>query len=242
MALKVLSIAALTLVASLVGTMTGFGIATIMTSVLALFLPPIEVLLLVAIVHWFGDVWKIGLFRSGFRLRLVAMFGLTGVVASFLGARVTLGLSPGLLLRVLGAFLIVYAVFLMVQSGFRVAPSAAVALAGGSLSGFTAGIFGVGGAIRSAFLSLFDLPKDVYIATSGAIGLLVDSSRIVTYFAGGARLEHAFVWGLLVFIPASFAGAALARRIVDRIPQARFRMVIAVFLLAAGLKLAIRPH
>jgi len=242
MVMRVLYIAALTVVASLVGTVTGFGTSTIMTSVLVFFLPPLEALFLVAIVHWFGDIWKMTFFRSGLRLTLVALFGLTGLVASFLGARVTLGVREDLLLRGLGGFLIAYAVFLLVQSRFRVPPSPTVALAGGSLSGFTAGIFGVGGAIRSMFLAAFDLPKEVYVATSGAIGLLVDSSRIVTYFAGGARLEQALGWGLLVFIPASFAGAALARRIVDRIPQARFRMVIAVFLLAAGLKLVIRPR
>jgi len=210
--------------------------------VLVFFLPPLEALFLVAIVHWFGDIWKMAFFRSGFRLTLVALFGLTGLVTSFLGARVTLGVKEDLLLRGLGGFLILYAVFLLLQSRFRVAPSPGIALVGGSLSGFTAGVFGVGGAIRSMFLSVFDLPKEVYIATSGAIGLLVDSSRIVTYFAGGARLEHALGWGLLVFIPASFAGAALARRIVDRIPQQRFRMVIAVFLLVVGLKLIVRPH
>jgi uncharacterized protein len=240
--MRVLYIAALTVVAGFVGTLTGFGMSTIMTTVLVLFLPPLEALFLVAIVHWFGDIWKMTFFRSGLRLKLILLFGLTGLATSFLGARVTLGVKDNLLLRGLGGFLVIYSIFLLLQSRFRVPASPGVALAGGSLSGFTAGLFGVGGAIRGMFLSAFDLPKEVYIATSGAIGLLVDSSRIVTYFTGGARLEHALGWGLLAYIPASFAGAAVARLVVDRIPQQRFRMVVAVFLLAVGLKLIFHPR
>ena len=47
----------------------------------------------------------------------------------------------------------------------------ATALTGGALYGMSAGIFfGVGGAVRGAFLVTYDLPKEVYIFTAGAIG------------------------------------------------------------------------
>jgi len=69
-------IAALTLVASAVDTMTGFGTSTIMVPVLASFLPLPQVLLLVGIIHRFGDIWKMALFRSGVRWRLIGLFGL----------------------------------------------------------------------------------------------------------------------------------------------------------------------
>ena len=87
----------------------------------------------------------------------------------------------------------------------------------------------------------FDLPKAVYIATAGAIGLLVDSTRIITYFTGGATLSEELWWGLLLFIPVSFVGAQIAKRIVDRIPQDKFRTVIVFFLLLIGIKLVIWP-
>jgi uncharacterized protein len=53
-------VAVLTLVASAVGTMTGFGTSTIMVPALARFFPLAQVLLLVGIIHWFGNIWKIG--------------------------------------------------------------------------------------------------------------------------------------------------------------------------------------
>ena len=91
------------------------------------------------------------------------------------------------------------------------------------------------------FLTAFDLPKAVYIATAGAIGLLVDSTRIIAYFTGGATLPKELWYGLLLFIPISFIGAQIAKRIVDKIPQNKFRVMVAVFLFAIGLKLILFP-
>ncbi len=234
-------IASLTLIAATIGTITGFGTSTLMIPVLVMFFPPVEAIFLVAIIHWFGDVWKITLFRKGFDLRLLALFGAVGLATSYLGAFVSLGANEQVLLRFLGAFLAGYAVFLIVQAKFKVPAGNITALSGGALSGFFAGMFGIGGAIRSAFLSAFDLPKAVYIATAGAIGLLVDSTRIITYFTGGATLPTNLWWGLLLFIPVSFLGAGIAKRIVDRIPQSMFRTVVGFFLLAIGAKLILFP-
>jgi hypothetical protein len=116
-----------------------------------------------------------------------------------------------------------------------------MAISGGALSGFFAGLFGIGGAIRGMFLLAFDLPKAVYIATAGAIGLLVDSTRIIAYFAGGATLPNKLWYGLVLLIPISFCGAQVAKRIVDRIPQDRFRTIVSLFLLAIGIKLIFLP-
>ncbi len=212
-----------------------------MIPVLVIFLPPVEAIFLVAIVHWFGDVWKVSLFRKGFNFKLIALFGIIGLATSYLGAFVSLGADQSVLLQILGAFLVVYALFLIYQSKFKIPATNTAALSGGALSGFFAGMFGIGGAVRGMFLSAFDLPKAVYIATAGAIGLLVDSTRIITYFTGGATLPERLWWSLLILIPVSFVGAEIAKKVVDRIPQNRFRIVVAVFLLGVGVKLLIWP-
>ena len=132
-----------------------------------------------------------------------------------------------------------YAVFLFTHTLFKLSTkNPLTAVIGGGLSGFFAGIFGVGGAIRAAFLSAFDLKKAVFLATAGVIGLVVDSTRLLTYLQCGARLDNLFFWGLLAFIPTSFLGAMVAKRIVDRIPQNVFRVTVAVFLLFVGFRFA----
>ncbi len=231
----------LTLVAATLGTITGFGTSTLMIPVLVMFLPPVEAIFFVAIIHWFGDVWKVALFRQGFNLRLLVLFGAVGLITSYFGAFISLGANGQVLLRALGAFLAGYAIFLLLETKFKVQANNLTALTGGALSGFFAGMFGIGGAIRSLFLSAFDLPKAVYLATAGAIGLLVDSTRIITYFTQGAVLPEQLWWGMLVFIPVSFLGAKLAKRVVDKIPQTRFRQVVAAFLFIIGIKLILFP-
>lgn len=237
--MEIFLIALLTLIAAAVGTITGFGTATLMIPVLAIFFPPVEAIFLVSIIHWFGNVWKVALFRSGFNMRLLMLFGIVGLGASYLGASISLGANEQIMLRFLGAFLAVYAMFVAFHTRFKIPGGNVSALTGGALSGFFAGMFGMGGAIRSAFLSAFNLPKAVYIATAGAIGLLVDSTRIATYFAGGATLPGELWWGLLLLVPVSFLGARVAKGIVGKIPQQRFRVVVAGFLLLIGIKLLV---
>ncbi len=239
--MEIFYIALLTLIAATMGTITGFGTSTIMIPVLVIFLPPVEAIFLVAIIHWFGDVWKVALFRKGFDLNLIALFGIVGLAASYIGASISLGANEEILLRLLGVFLASYSIFLVSRTKFKVRAGAGTALSGGALSGFFAGMFGIGGAMRSMFLSAFDLPKAVYIATAGAIGLMVDATRIIRYFTGGARLPEVLWWSLFALIPISFLGAHIAKKIVDKIPQEKFRKVIAVFLFAIGLKLIFIP-
>ncbi len=239
--MSILYIALLTLIASTVGTITGFGTSTILIPILLIFFPHAEVIFLVAIIHWFGNLWKVLLFRKGLNLRLFILFGVVGLIASYIGAYISIGSNEQMFLRVLGIFLVIYASFLIFKSHFKIPAVNAAALTGGALSGFFAGMFGIGGAIRSMFLSAFNLPKEVYIATAGAIGLLVDSTRIITYFIGGVVLPGIFWYGLLVFIPISFLGAKIAKHIVDKIPQDKFRSVIAIFLLLIGIKLVFWP-
>ena len=228
-------------IASSIGTMTGFGTSTIMVPIMLLLYSVPQTLFFVGIIHFFGNVWKLLLFRKGVRWRLILSFGVPGIAATYLGASLVFDISAVVLSRILGCFLIIYVVYLFAKSSFRVKPNLVFGACGGALSGFLAGVFGIGGAVRGLFLTAFDLPKGVYIATAGSIALFIDATRLTTYFTKGARLPDILLYGLPLFIPASFLGAAIAKRIVDRTPQKHFRKIIAVFLLLMGIKLLLLP-
>jgi uncharacterized membrane protein YfcA len=172
---------------------------------------------------------------------LLLAFGAPGIITSFIGASISLDVPKEILSRALGGFLIIYVLFILVNPRFRLQQKTLTASAGGASYGFLAGIFGIGGAVRGMFLSAFDLPKAVYIATSGAIALVIDSTRIATYYTGGTRLEPLMMFGLLIFIPASLVGSVTGKKVVERVPQDQFRIFVAVFIFLAGLDLAIFP-
>ena len=207
----------LTLVSATIGTMTGFGTSTIMVPILSLFFPIPETLLFVGIIHWFGDIWKMVFFKKGWNFKLILLFGIPGIIASFWAARLPLTLPEILLQRSLGVFLILYVAFLFYKPSWKLKASNPSALLGGTLSGFFAGIFGVGGAIRSTFLTAFDLPKSIFLFTSGVIGFLVDSSRLTQYFLSGIQLSQLLLSSVLLSILVSLLGAYLAKKMVNKI-------------------------
>ena len=230
-----------TFIAAIVGTVSGFGISTIMIPVMSLFYPLPTVLLFVAIIHFCGDIWKIIFFKKGANWKLIAAFGIPGIIMSYLGASITLTISPTFLKKLLGIFLVLYVVYLFKKQKWKIPRTNMTSIAGGSLSGFFAGIFGVGGAIRGAFLSAYDLPKETYIYTAGMIAFFIDLSRITKYLTGGMTLTKYLAFLLLFLVPLSFLGAFVAKRIVNFVPQKLFRLVIAALLGLVGLKFLIYP-
>ena len=239
--MELLLILILVIVASAIGTLTGFGLSTVMIPVMVLSFPMAETLLFVGLIHWFNDLWKLVLFREGIRGKLILSFGIPGIIATILGAHLVFTVPGTVLPRILGVFLIAYVAFLFAKSAFKVRQSAFAGAVGGMLSGFFAGVFGMGGAIRALFLSAFDLPKAVYLATAGAIAIAIDTPRLATYLWQGTRIGPLLFWGMILFVPASFLGARLGKELLDRIPQEHFRKIVAAFLLIVGIRLLIRP-
>lgn len=224
----------LVLIAAFAGTLTGFGTSTILVPILSLVYPLTETLLFVGIIHWFGDIWKMVFFKKGIDWKLILLFGIPGVLVAYLASQLPLNISGELLKKLLGIFLISYVIFLFLKSRWKIRRSDFNAVLGGGLSGFFAGLFGVGGAIRGAFLSVFSLKKAVYIFTSGAIGFLIDSSRITGYIRGGINLDRFDVEILLVSILISLLGAYAAKQAVTKVPQSKFRIIVALGLLMVG--------
>ncbi len=232
----------LTFLVSIIGTITGFGMSTIMVPVVLLFLPLPETLLFVGVIHWFGDLWKILLFKHGIHKKLLIYFGIPGIIASAYGASLIVHLPEKLSSIVVGIILVSYVIFLLLEPNFKLKENNFTASLGGITSGFLAGISGVGGgALRAVVLTAFNIPKSTYIFTAGVLGALIDASRIFTYFVSGTRIEIGLFLGFIFFIPASFMGAEIAKKFVYKIPQKFFRKVIALFLLLLGIKLILFP-
>ena len=236
---EILLLGMLTLLGAAVGTATGFGTSTVMIPVLSLWLPFPVALLFVGIIHLFGDVWKVVLFKKGLNLKLALAFGIPGFVASYVGASLSFYGAELPLKRILGGFLLVYVAFLLTKRQWQLPQKPITAISGGTLSGLFAGFFGVGGAVRGAFLAAFNLPKEVYIFTSGLIALFIDVTRITRYITGGTRLDINLLYALMLCVPVSFAAAYLAKRLLNKIPQGLFRVFVAIFLALVAAKLLI---
>jgi len=223
--------------AEVIGTMAGFGAATILTPVAALFVDIKPAIALVALFHLLGNASRLVFFGRAVRWRIWALFGVTGVACSLLGARVSAQMPSSTVSAVFGAFLLLYVVLSLSPLGRRPLPATSATLLGGGVgSGFIAGLIGTGGAVRSACLLAFQLPKDAYLGTSAAIALVVDATRLPIYAGSGflSGVPAGFIAGL---IPSAFAGAWTGQRLVRRISPEAFRTFVLALLGLMGVKM-----
>jgi len=231
----IIFITCITIIASCIGTVSGFGLSVVMTPLLFLFLPLQQVIFLVSIIHWFHSLWKAILFRRHISWHICICFGIPAMVASFLGAQF-LGVGESVYFsRLIGFFFIFYGVLLLVMPTVKLTYNKITAFFGGIVSGFLAGVFGLRGAVRSIFLSMFNLPKMVYLGTTGMVSLIVDSTRLFVYTSKKMDLDFALLLGMIAFIPASFVGSYMGKKLVHKTPQQYFRAILALFLLIIGM-------
>jgi uncharacterized membrane protein YfcA len=224
-------------VAEVIGTMAGFGAATVLTPIASFFLDIKTAVAVVACFHLFGNASRIVFFRRHIHWKLVRHFGLTGVLLSFAGAQAAAWLPAIAVKMLLGGFLIVYAVLEACRvTAIRVPATTRTLLVGGVSSGFVAGLIGTGGAIRSVCLLAFGLPKEAYIGTSAVIALLVDATRIPVYLAQ-RFIPASLGWVIAGLIGVAFFGAWVGQRLVRRVSPVRFKQFVLLMLLLMGGKL-----
>ena len=222
--------------AEIVGTMAGFGAATILTPVAALFMDVKCAIALVAIFHLFGNASRLVFFGRRIDWKIWLRFGLTGVVCSLAGAAVAVRLPSAIIELSFGIFLLAYVAGSLSSMRLRLRKSSATLMGGGIFSGFIAGFIGTGGAIRSACLMVFDLPKEAYIGTSAAIALVVDATRVPVYLMKQFIPQRMFPL-IVSLLFAAFLGSWVGQRLIRHVSAEVFRRFVTVMLLAMALKM-----
>jgi uncharacterized membrane protein YfcA len=220
--------------AEVVGTMAGFGAATILTPIAAFFMDIKTAIAVVTCFHLFGNASRLVFFGRFVRWRLWWQFGMPGILWSVLGAMVTTRLSSSVVQLLFGLFLIVYVLSELVGTARWVLPMrASTLIAGGAVSGLIAGVLGTGGAVRSACLMAFQLPKEVYLGTSAMLALCVDATRLPVYLID-RLIPSAMASIVLGLMGVAFAGAWLGQRLVRHLDARAFRRLVLVVLALMG--------
>lgn len=220
------------------GTLSGFGSSTFFVPI-ALLLEKFKfVLALTAILHCFGNLFKIVLFRKDFEWKSFLLLAIPAVLFTGLGALLTVKFNSEILVRSLGFILMFFAFipFIARTKLQRLPKWVAATLAG--LSGFTTGLVGTGGAIRGLALAALQLPKNSFVAISSGIDVGGDFIRAAIYITNGF-MEWS-QWYYLPFLAvAAWAGAKVGKKILSRINQNQFEKTVAVFIFISGLLMAI---
>lgn len=223
--------------AEIIGTIGGFGSATVLTAFAAFFMKLKIAIFFVAIFHLAGTLVRGAYFFRAIRPGVLWRFLAPDLAATAFGAFAIAIISEQSVRLAFGAFLLLYAALgLIWPSRARLPERNWVLYAGGAFSGFLAGLLGTGGAARAMTLQAFGLPRNAYLGTSAASAVVTDILRLGIYFwvgifawtASGAN----FVLWLAVI---AAAGALLGSRIAEKIPERPFAFAVYVLLALAGL-------
>lgn len=222
-------------VAGGVASVTGFGIGSILTPLLALQAGTKLAVAAISIPHLIATAIRFWLIRSHVNRHVLFGFGIASAVGGLIGAILhsTFGSS---VLTLIFAALLLFAGF----TGFtgiaqKMRLHGIAAWIAGALSGGFGGLVGNQGGIRSAALMTFNLPKESLIATGTAIGIVVDLARMPVYLATESRdLLTAWPWILWATVGV-VVGTFLGMRFLKHISEPTFRKILGGFIFLLGI-------
>ena len=174
------------------------------------------------------------MFKKGLDKRLLLNMGIPSVLFVLIGGMLTKVFNNTFLEVFLGIFLVIIALLFLIKKELVINPIRRNAIIGGSLSGFSAGLLGTGGAIRGLTLTAFNLEKSVFIATSAFIDFMIDFSRTFVYYFNGYIHKHDLIYVPFLFV-IGIAGTALGKKILQYIPQDKFKKISLILILLIGL-------
>lgn len=224
---------ALALFAEIAGTVGGFGSSVFFVPIGNFYFDFYSVLGLTAVFHLGSNMSKIVLFKKGLDKQLLINIGVPSVIFVIVGGFLTNIINSDFLEIVLAVFLISLSLLFLYKKNLVFSPNKQNAITGGVLSGFSAGLLGTGGAIRGLTMAAFNLEKSVFIATSAFIDFLIDFSRTIVYFNNGYIHMHDLIY-LPFLLIIGFIGTYIGKRILNFIPQDKFKRISLFLILSIG--------
>lgn len=224
----------LALVAEIIGTIGGFGSSVFFVPFSNLFFDFHTVLGITAIFHLSSNISKIYLFRKGLDKKLLLQIGIPSVLFVIIGGILSSYFDSKLLEIGLGIFLILLSLLFLIKDKLVIPAKLKESIIGGSLSGFTAGFLGTGGAIRGITMAAFNLEKSVFVATSATIDFGIDFTRSFVYFFNGYVTKEILIYIPFLFI-IGFVGTWIGQKILNKIPQNKFKKLSLVLILLIGI-------
>jgi uncharacterized membrane protein YfcA len=229
----------LALLAEILGTIGGFGSSVFFVPLGNFYFDFYSVLGLTAIFHLSSNLSKIFLFKKGMNRFLILYLGVPSVVFVILGGFLSKYLNTYFLELLLGIFLLGLSLLFLIKKELIVLPSKKNSLLGGAISGFSAGLLGTGGAIRGLTMAAFNMEKSAFIATSAFIDFMIDFSRTFVYYRNGYIHNHDLIYVPFLLV-IGLLGTFLGKRILNYIPQAKFKKISLLLILIIGVVTVIK--
>ncbi len=234
-----LLLSAVALIASTLAAVTGFGGAAVLLPVLVLVFGVRDAIPILTVAQLIGNGSRVWLNRRELDYRVVGWFALGGVPLALAGGLLFARAPLSSLTRLLGLFLLLIVAWrrLRPRSKPRL-PLRSFALVGAGAS-FLSALLGSVGPLMAPFFLAYGLVKGAYIGTEALATVVMHVTKLVAY-RGTAVLPGSSIVAGLALGPVMIVGSWAGKRIVDRLPERVFVLLIEATMTAAGLLFLIR--
>jgi uncharacterized membrane protein YfcA len=220
--------------AATLAAVTGFGGAAVLLPVLVACFGVRDAIPILTVAQLVGNGSRVWFNRREVAVPVVGWFALGGVPLALLGGWLFATAPVSALTRGLGAFLLV--VVAVRRTGVwrpgRL-PLRGFALLGAVFS-FLSALVGSVGPLMAPFFLAYGLVKGAYIGTEALATVVMHVTKLVAYSGAAILSLHAVLVGAALG-PAMVAGSWAGKKIVDRLPEKVFVLVIEITMLVAGL-------
>lgn len=223
------------LLAGLIAAISGFGIGSLLTPVIAYHVDTRLAIAAVSIPHLVGTAQRFWSMRRNIDRRLLLEFGITSAVGGLAGALAHGRLNSRVLTIIFGLLLLFTAFAELTGWMRKVRWGRSFGWIAGALSGFLGGLVGNQGSIRTAGLLAYDVSPSAFVATATTVALIVDAARMPVYMATQGR-DVLRLWPTLaiatIFV---VVGTAIGIRLLPLLRTSLFRRTVAILLAALGI-------
>lgn len=232
-ALRLALLALVAFIAALLAAVTGFGGAAVLLPMLVFVFGVREAIPILTVAQLIGNASRVWFNRRELDWRVVGWFALGGVPMALLGGMLFAHAPLRPLTRALGAFLILIVVIRHMprMKAYRT-PLKGFALIGAA-SSFLSALLGSVGPLMAPFFLAYGLVKGAYIGTEALSTVVMHVAKLIAYRESSVLPMHAVLSGLALG-PIMIAGSFAGKRVVDRLPERVFVLIIDATLVVAG--------
>lgn len=222
------------LVASTLAAVAGFGGAAALLPVLVAIFGVREAIPILTVAQLISNASRVWFNRAELDGRLVGWFALGAIPLALVGGFFFAAAPLSALTRLLGGFLLSVVAWRHVRPGppRRLPRTAFVAI--GAVFSFLSALLGSVGPLMAPFFLAAGLVKGAYIGTEAASTVVMHVTKLAAYGTSGVLSPEGTVVGLALG-PFMIAGSFAGKRIVDRLPEGVFVLIIEAVLVVAGL-------
>lgn len=225
--------------ASLLGSVAGSGGTAVLLPVLVFYFGVRDSIPILTIANLASNLGRIWFNRREISALVVTWFALGAIPLAVGGALIFVHTPTAILTRILGVFLLVTVAWRRLQPKPPRIESAAWFVPLGAGFGLLSGLLeGIGPLMAPFFLS-YGLLRGAYIGTDALATVLMQVPKLAV-FGGMNILDGRILTNGLVIAPFMFLGAFAGKKIVNRISESQFALMIDLTLLLAGLNFLLR--